>query len=89
MQLPYPPDRQQVKLAEMERFMQKQKLPRLVNTAPELDAAEIAFDRGAKPLGRGGFGIVLRATLVSSQESVAVKKLFSVTSGKPPSPRHP
>ena len=63
--------------------MQKQKLPRLVNTTPELDAADIAFERGAKPLGRGGFGVVLRATLISSQERVAVKKLFSVANGAP------
>jgi serine/threonine protein kinase len=66
-----------VQVQELQLFMVKQKLPRLVDTTPELRPEEVHLDTRV-PLGRGGYGVVLRGTLVAGKKSeVAVKALFA------------
>ena len=43
-----------VKMKDVEKFMSKQKLPRLVDTTPVLDENNVTVNT-SKPLGRGGF----------------------------------
>ena len=62
----------QVKLEALQSFMVKQKLPRLVDTTPELTAEDVKIERN-NPLGRGGYGMVFRGELRG--KSVAVKAL--------------
>jgi hypothetical protein len=63
-----------VKLEALQSFMVKQKLPRLLDTTPELQVGDIKLDR-SNPLGRGGYGIVFRGELCG--RSVAIKALFA------------
>ena len=51
-----------VRIAEMQGFLAKQKLPRLVDTTPELPAADVKLD-ASQPIGRGGFATVYGGTL--------------------------
>ena len=71
-----------VKMKDVETFMSKQKLPRLVETTPVLDEENITVN-SSKTLGRGGFGIVFRGTLKRSSTGtsipVAVKCMFNPT----------
>jgi hypothetical protein len=66
-----------VQVQELQQFMSKQKLPRLVDTTPELRPEDVQLDT-REPLGRGGYGVVLRGTLLAGKTSaVAVKALFT------------
>ena len=71
-----------VKMKDVEAFMMKQKLPRLVNTTPSLDESLIIVEK-SKPLGRGGFGVVFKGNMLRSStkqtQRVAVKCLFNPT----------
>ncbi len=71
-----------VKMKDVEAFMMKQKLPRLVNTTPSLDESLIIVEK-SKPLGRGGFGVVFKGNMLRSSTNetkrVAVKCLFNPT----------
>ena len=71
-----------VKMKDVEAFMVKQKLPRLVNTTPSLDESLIIVEK-SKPLGRGGFGVVFKGNMLRSStkktQRVAVKCLFNPT----------
>ena len=74
-----------VKMKDVEAFMSKQKLPRLVDTTPVLDENNVTVNT-SKPLGRGGFGVVYKGTLKRSSTgtsvAVAVKCMFN-PSGNP------
>ena len=74
-----------VKMKDVEKFMSKQKLPRLVDTTPVLDENNVTVNT-SKPLGRGGFGVVYKGTLKRSSTgtsvAVAVKCMFN-PSGNP------
>ena len=74
-----------VKMKDVEAFMSKQKLPRLVDTTPVLDENNVTVN-SSKPLGRGGFGVVYKGTLRRSSTgtsvAVAVKCMFN-PSGNP------
>jgi len=63
-----------VKLEALHSFMVKQKLPRLLDTTPELQVCDIMLDR-SNTLGRGGYGIVFRGELCG--RPVAIKALFA------------
>ena len=69
-------------MKDVEAFMMKQKLPRLVNTTPSLDESLIIVEK-SKPLGRGGFGVVFKGNMLRSStkktQRVAVKCLFNPT----------
>jgi hypothetical protein len=54
----------EVKMAELEKFMSKQKLPRLQDCTPELDAADVELELG-KALGTGGYGCEAAASIVA------------------------
>jgi len=74
-----------VKIKDVEAFMSKQKLPRLVDTTPVLDENNVSVN-SSKALGRGGFGVVYKGTLKRSSTgtsiAVAVKCMFT-PSGNP------
>ena len=54
----------EVKMAELEKFMSKQKLPRLQDCTPELDAADVELELG-KALGTGGYGCEAAASIAA------------------------
>jgi len=62
-----------VKMNELETFMSKQKLPRLLDITPEIVAAEIELHK-KDLLGAGGYGAVFRASYNGTP--VAVKALL-------------
>ena len=76
----------EVKMAELEKFMSKQKLPRLQDCTPELESTDVELEVD-KALGAGGYGAVYRGRIVSRDLTVAVKALFGTTGdgvdGKP------
>jgi len=71
-----------VKMKDVEAFMSKQKLPRLVDTTPVLEEKNVVTN-SSKVLGRGGFGVVFKGMLKRSSTgtsvSVAVKCMFNPT----------
>ena len=58
----------------VEAFLAKQKLPRLVDVTPEIPASKLSLD-GAEVLGSGGYGAVYKTSYNGS--FVAVKALFA------------
>ena len=66
------------KLKNLEAFMAKQKLPRLVDITPEIPAADVALD-AEDVLGSGGYGAVFKASL--NGQAVAVKAMFATAGG--------
>ena len=68
----------QLQVSEIERFMAKQKLPRLQDTTVEIQANEVQLHAN-KILGVGGYGTVYKATYKNS--AVAVKTVFAETTG--------
>ena len=68
----------QLKVSEIENFMAKQKLPRLRDTAAEIQATEVQLHEN-EILGVGGYGTVYKATY--KNKTVAVKTVFAETTG--------
>ena len=68
----------QLKVSEIENFMAKQKLPRLRDTAAEIQATEVQLHENGI-LGVGGYGTVYKATY--KNKTVAVKTVFAETTG--------
>ena len=66
------------KLKNLEAFMAKQKLPRLVDITPEIPADDVALD-AEDVLGSGGYGAVFKASLKG--QAVAVKAMFATAGG--------
>ena len=67
-----------IKVSEMEKFMAKQKLPRLQDTTTEIQANEIQL-LANEILGVGGYGTIFKATY--KNKIVAVKTVFAETMG--------
>ena len=68
-------DAVRVQLAELRVFVAALQRPPMLAAARELAADDVALEQGAPPLGAGGFGVVLRATLRGGTP-VAVKALL-------------
>jgi len=62
----------EVKMEELERFLAKQKLPRLKDVTPELTASEVNINNDV--LGTGGYGAVYKGE--HGGNAVAVKAMF-------------
>ena len=63
----------ETRMVDVEIFMAKQKLPRLRDFTPEIDASSISINRG-QVLGTGGYGTVYKA--LYDGDVVAVKAMF-------------
>ena len=62
-----------VKVAELQAFVAKQKLPRIKDIAPEIMQSDV-YHRKRDVLGSGGYGYVLRGTF--REQPVAIKAMF-------------
>ena len=62
-----------VKVAELEAFLAKQKLPRIKDIAPEIKQSDVYY-RKRDVIGSGGYGYVLRGTF--REQPVAIKAMF-------------
>jgi len=62
-----------VKVAELEAFLAKQRLPRIKDVTPEIDPSEMTH-REKDVLGSGGYGYVLKGAFKG--EPVAIKAMF-------------
>jgi len=67
-----------LKMSEVEKFMNKQKLPRLKDVTPELQASQVTL-HAEDILGTGGYGAVFKGTFEGRE--VAIKTMFSETNG--------
>ena len=65
---------------EVKLFKESLKLPRLVDTTPELSENALSIDEN-NVLGRGGFAIVFKGTIKQNGTTVAVKCLFNENKG--------
>ena len=70
-----------VKVAELEAFLAKQKLPRIKNFIPDIEASDIILHE-ADVLGSGGYGYVLKGTF--NAELVAIKVMFGIDTKRVP-----
>jgi Mg-chelatase subunit ChlD/predicted Ser/Thr protein kinase len=70
-----------VKVAELEAFLAKQKLPRIKDVTPEIDPSDMTH-REKDVLGRGGYGYVLKGTFKG--EPVAIKAMFGNDTNRVP-----
>ena len=67
-----------LKMSEVEKFMAKQKLPRLKDVTPELNANDVQLQAN-DVLGTGGYGAVFKG--VYNGNEVAIKTIFAETTG--------
>jgi tRNA A-37 threonylcarbamoyl transferase component Bud32 len=68
-----------VKMELLERFLAKQKLPRLQDVMPEMSESDVIVDTDADVLGSGGYGTVFKGT--HRKDAVAVKAMFGGSKG--------